>query len=257
MVEDAVSTQISLSHPQQLTQQQSPKYIKGIMLHDTIAIEQHHIKQKINTNQSQDKIQKEKDIDTWITNTNQLEKQYIRTKTEKEPETQQKMIETESRTEQQKHQKKRKITKESKNIEKSETDNINEETLNPAQSKYPVSFCGCMRPDASISHHPAFQLLMRYATEGCPVDCGKSFGPHILARSPEAVNALQEEAMEKVNQGYVEVLRWDDIKQAPHKHLKISPIVAVPHKSRQIVLGDSRFIVSIVPERDQVTECKC
>jgi len=30
-----------------------------------------------------------------------------------------------------------------------------------------------MWPDPSISHHPAFPMLQKYATEGCPVDCGE------------------------------------------------------------------------------------
>jgi len=74
-----------------------------------------------------------------------------------------------------------------------------------------------MRLDDSISHHPAFPLLFKYAMEGCPVDCGEprtwehleasvNRGPHILARSPEAVAALQEEAREKVKQGYAEII---------------------------------------------------
>jgi len=43
---------------------------------------------------------------------------------------------------------------------------------NPAQSKYPTLFCGHMQPDPSISGHPAFPVLLKYAMEGCPVDCG-------------------------------------------------------------------------------------
>jgi len=57
-------------------------------------------------------------------------------------------------------------------------------------------------------------------------------GPHISARSPDTVTALRKEVMEKVKQGYAEMLRWDDIKQAPNKNLKISPLAAVLHKSR-------------------------
>jgi len=38
--------------------------------------------------------------------------------------------------------------------------------------------------------------------------------------------------MEKVEQGLACLVFWDDIKDAPHPNLKISPIAAVPHKSR-------------------------
>jgi len=115
--------------------------------------------------------------------------------------------------------------------------------LNPAQSKYPVLFCGCMRLDTSISHHLVFPLLFKYATEGCPVDCGEPWiqehlkvvvhrGPHISAQSPEALTVFCKEVMEKGKQGYTEVHWWANIKQAPIKNLKISPLTAVPHKSR-------------------------
>jgi len=56
-------------------------------------------------------------------------------------------------------------------------------------------------------------------------------GPHLLAKFSEAVACLHEEALEKVKQGYAEIVRWDNIKDNPHPNLKISPLVAVPHKS--------------------------
>jgi len=119
-----------------------------------------------------------------------------------------------------------------------------EEGLSHNQSKYKnVSFRGRMRPDESIHHHPAFDALYRYAAKGCPVDCGLSWtvehlevavlhGPHISAKSAEAARCLQEEAMEKVAQGEAEIIKWDDIKANLHPKLKISPLAAVPHKSR-------------------------
>jgi len=56
---------------------------------------------------------------------------------------------------------------EHKPSEKANKNNKSQEDLNPAQSKYPVSFRGRMRPDPSIQHHPAYPLLFKYATEGC------------------------------------------------------------------------------------------
>jgi len=38
--------------------------------------------------------------------------------------------------------------------------------------------------------------------------------------------------LEKVQQGYVEIVNWDDIKDNPHLNLKISPLAAVPRKSQ-------------------------
>jgi len=118
-----------------------------------------------------------------------------------------------------------------------------QENFNPAQSKYKPLFRGRMRPDPSIQHHPAYPILFEYATNGCPVDCGESWsrehleaavsrGPHTSATSKEAATCLRQEALEKVAQGEAEIFKWDDIKDAPHPNLKISPLAAVPHKSR-------------------------
>jgi hypothetical protein len=38
--------------------------------------------------------------------------------------------------------------------------------------------------------------------------------------------------LEKVEQGYAQLVPWDDIKNNPPKNLKISPIAVIPHKSR-------------------------
>jgi len=73
--------------------------------------------------------------------------------------------------------------------------------VNPIQSKYQHAFQGHMCPDPSIQHHPAYEVLLEYATEGCLVDCRESWskehleavvthGPHISAKSPEAIACL-------------------------------------------------------------------
>jgi len=78
---------------------------------------------------------------------------------------------------------------------------------------------------------------------GCLVDCGKAWtkehldaavhqGPHISATSSEAAICLHQEALDKVAQGEAEIIKWDDIKDAPLPNLKISPLTAIPHKSQ-------------------------
>jgi len=100
-----------------------------------------------------------------------------------------------------------------------------------------------MKPDQAIQYHPAFDMLMGYATAGCPVDCGPEWslehihaavarGPHISAKSPETAASICAEMLEKVAQGYARIIRWDDIKDNLPKNIKISPIAAIPHKSR-------------------------
>ena len=60
---------------------------------------------------------------------------------------------------------------------------------------------GLMSPKIYSHNHTAASLLQTYATQGCPVDCGKIWskdlievallhGPHKSARSPEARTAL-------------------------------------------------------------------
>jgi len=93
------------------------------------------------------------------------------------------------------------------------------------------------------------------------VDCGKSWskehleaavnhGPHISAISPEVAVCLQQEALEKVAQGEAEIIKWDDIINAPHPNLKISPLAAIPHKSRL----HSGLIMN---PWNPTTKCKC
>jgi len=111
------------------------------------------------------------------------------------------------------------------------------------QSKYQKLSHSRMRPDPAIQSHPAYPTLLRYATEGCPVQCGEPWsrehleeaierGPHISATSPEAAIFLHEEAREKEKIGHARIINWEDIKENPPPNLKISPIAAIEHKSR-------------------------
>jgi hypothetical protein len=57
-------------------------------------------------------------------------------------------------------------------------------------------------------------------------------GPHRLALSPEAITHFKEEAAEKVRTNQAHLVHWDDIKDNPPPELKISPIAAIPYKSK-------------------------
>ena len=115
--------------------------------------------------------------------------------------------------------------------------------LTETQSEYPP-FTGLMCPHPETSNHLAFNLLSQYATTGCPADCGPPWtqahleaairrGAHPSARTPDAAAALRAEALEKVEQGFARLVTWDSIKDKPPTNLKISPLAAVPHKSRR------------------------
>ena len=57
-------------------------------------------------------------------------------------------------------------------------------------------------------------------------------GPHQSALSPKALAHFAEEVAEKVRTKQAQIVLWDDIKDNPLKQLKISPIAAIPHKSK-------------------------
>jgi len=92
-------------------------------------------------------------------------------------------------------------------------------------------------------YHPAFPLLWHYATNGCPIDCRPSWsleqlqaavewGAHPSVKTPEAIQCLQEETLEKVQQGFAKLIPWSKLKANPPANLEISPLAAVPHQSQ-------------------------
>ena len=100
-----------------------------------------------------------------------------------------------------------------------------------------------MAPAGPALDHPAASLLQHYATNGCPADCGDDWtlqqleaaierGAHPSAREPVAAEALYIETMEQVAQGFARLVLWDDLKKHLPANLKVSPIAAIPHKSR-------------------------
>ena len=117
--------------------------------------------------------------------------------------------------------------------------------LTPAQgTSKAISFIGLMCPNAAAMKHPAAAMLREFATKGCPVDCGPPWahqvirlaitkGPHPSAKTPRAATACQKEALERIKDGCCRIVKWNDIKQNIPVNLKISPIAAIPHKSRE------------------------
>ena len=115
--------------------------------------------------------------------------------------------------------------------------------LSVRQRKYKQLFRGLMAPSGAALDHPAAPLLLELATLGCAADVGASWtmemleaainkGAHPSAMTPEASAQLRAETLEKVAQGYARLVTWAELKHDPPKNLKISPIAAIPHKSR-------------------------
>jgi hypothetical protein len=101
-----------------------------------------------------------------------------------------------------------------------------------------------MCPSGLALHHPAADLLKEWASYGCPTCTGKPWtkvemqeavdqGPHCSALSDKAIAHFKAEVEEKVKIGQAKLLEWDSIKDNPPVELKISPIAAIPHKSKQ------------------------
>ena len=138
-----------------------------------------------------------------------------------------------------------------------ETDREELPPLTETQSKSKIkhrkdkNYIGLMHPKREVLKHPAGVELLKYATDGCPVDCGTDWridqleeaiemGPCRSTSTPAAAKACRKEALERVKEGTCRLVKWNDIKHNPPKNLKISPIAAIPHKSR-----DYRMILNL------------
>ena len=77
----------------------------------------------------------------------------------------------------------------------------------------------------------------------CPAQTGRPWtvdeitaaidrGPHESALTPEAITHFSTEVAEKVASGQAILVKWEDIRNNPPEQLKISPIAAIPHKSK-------------------------
>ena len=114
---------------------------------------------------------------------------------------------------------------------------------------------GLMFPTGPAINHPAADVLVTFGQHGCPVDCGTpwtrdqiqaaiDYAAHPSARDPIAADALRKENLEKVTQGFADLIKWDDIKDDFPPQLKVSPIAAIPHKTRLFrAILDLSFVV--------------
>ncbi len=93
--------------------------------------------------------------------------------------------------------------------------------------------------------HPAGELLAEWSQLGCPTKTGcpwskeeiwaaVEWGPHQLSLTLEALVHFAKESVKKVKAGQAKLVLWDDIKGNPPSQLKVSPIAAIPHKSKVV-----------------------
>ena len=100
-----------------------------------------------------------------------------------------------------------------------------------------------MAPQGLALQHKAANILKDWEKFGCPTKTGRDWtlneiqaaidcGPHKSALEPEAIAHFAEEVADKVKKGQARVVLWDDIKHNHPRRLKVSPVAAIPHKSR-------------------------
>ena len=101
-----------------------------------------------------------------------------------------------------------------------------------------------MRPNGPALAHPAAARLLQVADEGPPIGISLDYpvelldsavrrGAHPTAQQLDAARALRLETLEKVQHGFAQIIPWQRLRKKLPQRLKISPIAAIPHKSRQ------------------------
>ena len=143
----------------------------------------------------------------------------------------------------QKENKQRRLTAQAKQIHTTYWVETQGEFHLPDDLPTPVPHRNRMCPSGLARLHPAGQMLESWATFGCPTMTGKPWtekemeeavkrGPHVSATTPEALEHFAQEIKDKLVLGQAKTVLWDDIKDSPPPQLKISPIAAIPHKSK-------------------------
>jgi len=100
-----------------------------------------------------------------------------------------------------------------------------------------------MAPQGLALTHEAPHILADWEKFGCPTKTGRDWtldeiqaaidrGPHKSALEPATIAHFAEEVADKVKKGQARTFLWDDIKQNHPRKLKVSPVAAIPHKSR-------------------------
>jgi hypothetical protein len=114
----------------------------------------------------------------------------------------------------------------------------------PPKAELAKKYLNEMCPQGIATSPPAGELLAEWAQCGCPTQTGRPWsklemweaidrGPHQLSLSPKAIAHFKAESKEKVAARQARLVLWDDIKDDPPPELKVSPIAAIPHKSKE------------------------
>ncbi len=113
----------------------------------------------------------------------------------------------------------------------------------PPETTLLPKYLNKMCPQGLATSHLARELLAEWSRLGCPTWAGWpwlkmemweaiEWGPHQTSLSPKAIVHFKAKSKEKVMAGQVQIVVWDDIKDNPLPQLKVSPIPAILHKSK-------------------------
>ena len=116
-------------------------------------------------------------------------------------------------------------------------------TTLPTTHDRPTNYRNEMCSAGIATLHPAGELLAEWSQLGCPTKTGCPWskeeiwaaverGPHQSSLTLEALVHFAKESIKKVKAGQAKLVLWEDIKGNPLSQLKVSPIAAIPHKSK-------------------------
>jgi hypothetical protein len=111
-----------------------------------------------------------------------------------------------------------------------------------------------MAPQGLTLKHETAHLLRDWEQFGCPTAAGRDWtiqeiqaaidrGPHKSALGPDTIKHFAEEVADKVARGQAQVILWDDIKHNHPRHLKVSPVAAIPTSPGRI----DQFLTCLLP----------
>ena len=116
-----------------------------------------------------------------------------------------------------------------------------------------------MCPSGLAVHHPSYETLNIYATEGCPVKTVRNWtkeeihaagmrGPHESALAEEAISHFSAEPKEKVASNQARLVFYKNFKGDLPTKMKVSPIAEIPHKSKSFrSILDLSFSLKLTP----------
>ena len=132
--------------------------------------------------------------------------------------------------------------------------------FSPAELPPPGKHQNNIYPSGLAVHHLAYGILLKYVNGCCPVKNGRNCtkeeihvavmrGPHDSALSDDTIAHFSDESKVNVVSKRARLVLYDDIKVNIPKQMKVSPIAAIPHKSKAFrSILDLPFSLKLTPQ---------